>query len=232
MQICILDDDRNFTEFVARTLREAGHSCHVFSNAKDLFQELRRNTFDLLLLDWVMPVTSGDRVLEKIRSGLELDLPVIFLTVRNAEADVIAMLKAGADDYIVKPVSPALLIARVDTLLRRVYRLEEVNSRLVFGIYEFHPDQREVSVRGTRVTLAQKEFDLALLLFRNTSRTLSRAYIRSAIWKNDVDIHSRTIETHISGIRSKLTLRPNNGYRIASVYGYGYRLEDVTAAVS
>jgi DNA-binding response OmpR family regulator len=178
-----------------------------------------------------MPGTTGDLVLEKIKTSLELDLPVIFLTVRSAEADAVAMLKAGADDYIVKPVSSALLVARVDSLLRRVYRLDEVNSRLQFGIYDFNPDQREVSVHGERVMLAQKEFELALLLFRNVSRTLSRAYIRLAVWKNDVDIHSRTIETHISGIRSKLALRPVNGYRIASVYGYGYRLEQVEGVI-
>ena len=124
MRICILVDDRSFTSFVERALREVGDTCHIFSDAKALFQELRRNTFDLLLFDWVMPVTPGDLVLKKIKATLDVRLPVIFLSVRNTEADEVAMLKAGADDYIAKPVSSDILIARVDSLLRRKYRLE------------------------------------------------------------------------------------------------------------
>jgi DNA-binding response OmpR family regulator len=84
-----------------------------------------------------------------------------------------------------------------------------------------------VSVKGNAVALAQKEFELALLLFRHVSRPLSRTHIRESVWKQDVDIPSRTIDTHISQIRAKLTLRPINGYRIAPIYSYGYRLEKV-----
>jgi DNA-binding response OmpR family regulator len=227
MRICVLDDDPSCTEFVAQTLEAAGHSCQAFSEAKDLIHALRRDTFDLLLLDWNMPVMSGDAVLSWVRTHLETNLPVVFLTSRSFEADIVAMLQAGADDYIVKPVSRSILVARVETLLRRAYRLEAKESHLRFGVYDFDLDKSEVSVNGSVVTLAQKEFELALLLFRHVSRPLSRAHIRESVWKQDVDIPSRTIDTHISQIRAKLTLRPVNGYRIAPIYSYGYRLESV-----
>lgn len=227
MRICVLDDDPIQTEFVAQTLTAAGHTCHVFGDGQALIHILLRHTFDLLVLDWNMPVMSGDAVLKWIRQNLKTNLPVLFLTSRSYETDIVSMLKAGADDYIVKPVSRPILLVRVETLLRRAYRQDAAAAAESFGIYVFHPGTQKVDVDGTSVALTQKEFELALLLFRNLARPLSRTHIQETIWRHDVDIPSRTMDTHISQIRSKLALRPQNGYRITPIYSYGYRLEPV-----
>ena len=229
MRICVLDDEVIYTEFVTEALTAAGHTCSVFYDGKALISELSRDTFDLLVLDWNMPKMSGDTVLKWIRKNVTTHLPVLFLTSRSNEIDIVAMLKAGADDYIIKPVSRSLLLARVDMLLRRARPPEAVKSLQFFGIYDFDLEKRKVLVKGVPVTLTQKEFDLALLLFCNASKPLSRTRIREAVWHQDVDIPSRTMDTHISQIRSKLILRPQNGCRIVPIYSYGYRLEPMNS---
>jgi DNA-binding response OmpR family regulator len=199
----------------------------VFTDGKSLIHELRRQTYDLLLLDWNMPEMPGDVVLQWVRKNLTTNLPVLFLTSRSVEADIVQMLNAGADDYILKPVSRPVLLARVEALLRRIYMQQHEVTQETYGIYRFDLTTQTALVSEAPAALTQKEFELALLLFRNLSRPLSRSHIRESVWRQDVDIPSRTIDTHVSQIRSKLVLRPQNGYRITPIYSYGYRLEKV-----
>jgi DNA-binding response OmpR family regulator len=227
MRICVLDDDLSQTAFVAQTLTAAGHFCQVFTEGKSLIHELRQQPYDLLLLDWNMPQMSGDVVLKWVRQNLTTNLPVLFLTSRSVESDIVQMLNAGADDYILKPVSRPVLLARVEALLRRIYMHQNEVTQETYGIYRFDLTTQAALVNEVLAPLTQKEFELALLLFRNLSRPLSRTHIRESVWRQDVDIPSRTIDTHVSQIRSKLVLRPQNGYRITPIYSYGYRLEKV-----
>jgi len=227
MRIAVLDDDPAQTDFVCQTLSASGHACHAFAKGSALVRHLRRQTFDLLVLDWNVPDMAGDEVLHWVRQSLSTRLPVLFMTSRSRETDIAQMLNAGADDYVVKPVSAPVLIARVNSLLRRAYQLHSPALRETFGEYEFDLKSRQASVSGRNVALTQKEFDLALLLFQHLSRPLSRAHILDVIWKQSDDIPSRTMDTHVSMLRSKLGLRPENGYRLTPIYGYGYRLERV-----
>jgi DNA-binding response OmpR family regulator len=128
---------------------------------------------------------------------------------------------------VVKPVSAGVLLARVGSLLRRAYQINTSAVKEIFEEYEFDLGARHVVVRGTAVAVTQKEFDLALLLFQHLSRPLSRAHILDVIWKRATDIPSRTMDTHVSVLRTKLGLRPENGYRLTPIYGYGYRLERI-----
>src|SRR5258708_33834803 len=169
----------------------------------------------------------GDVVLEGVGKNLTTNLPVLFLTSRSVEADIVQMLNAGADVYILKPVSRPVLLARVEALLRRIYMHQHEGTQETYGIYRFDLPTQTARVSERPAALTQKEFELALLLFRNLSRPLSRSHIRESVWRQDVDIPSRTIDTHVSQIRSKLVLRPQNGYRITPIYSYGYRLEKV-----
>ncbi|MGV2287359.1 response regulator transcription factor [Trinickia sp. YCB016] len=225
MRIAVLDDDPAQTDFVCQTLAAAGHVCHAFGEGRALVKQLRRQTFDLLVLDWNVPDMSGEDVLNWVRQSVSDRLPVLFMTSRSRETDITSMLNIGADDYVVKPVPAAVLLARVGALLRRAYQLNPAVTKEVFGEFEFDLSAKHVRVKGAAVTLTQKEFELALLLFQHLSRPLSRAHILDVIWKQAADIPSRTMDTHVSMLRAKLGLRPENGYRLTPIYGYGYRLE-------
>jgi DNA-binding response OmpR family regulator len=225
MRIAVLDDDPARTDFVCRTLSAAGHICHAFAEGRGLVKQLRRQTFDLLVLDWNVSDMSGEDVLRWVRAGLSERLPVLLMTSRSLETDITPMLNSGADDYVVKPVPASVLLARVGSLLRRAYQLNSAAVKEVFGDYEFDHDRKHVLVNGNPVSLTPKEFELALLLFQHLSRPLSRAHILDVIWKQAIDIPSRTMDTHVSVLRAKLGLRPENGYRLTPIYGYGYRLD-------
>jgi DNA-binding response OmpR family regulator len=225
MRIAVLDDDPAQAGLVCETLSAAGHVCHAYAEGRALVRQLRRQTFDLLVLDWNVPDMSGEEVLRWVRESLSDRLPVLFMTSRSRDADITSILNTGADDYIVKPVSAGVLLARVGSLLRRAYQVNSAALKEIFDDYEFDLGARHVVVRGTPVTVTQKEFELALLLFQHLSRPLSRAHILDVIWKRATDIPSRTMDTHVSVLRTKLGLRPENGYRLTPIYGYGYRLE-------
>ncbi len=230
MRIAILDDDETQLELMTYLLGKAGFACHGFSEGTSLLRQLRRESFDLLVLDWAVPDISGTEVLAWVRSNLPQRVPVLFVTGRTSENDIVAGLAAGADDYMIKPLRGSELVARVQALLRRAYP-EAVHDQITFGAYRFETTRNEVhfeSATGTRVAvLTQKEFDLALMLFRNIGRPLSRSHIREVVWGRDIEIPSRTMDTHISRIRSKLELRPEAGFRLVPVYSYGYRLDQV-----
>ncbi|WP_063899954.1 response regulator transcription factor [Burkholderia stagnalis] len=226
MRIAILEDDPVQAEFIRQTLVADRRTCYVFQKGTALKQRLQRDTFDLLILDWYVPDLSGQMLLRWVRARKAThDLPVLFLTHRGDEASVVEILDAGADDYLVKPVTAALLGARVGALLRRVYPPGADPIRREFGPYRFDSVHQQAFVGNVPVNLTRKEFDLAWVLFQNLDRTLSRAYLIDRVWKRDAHFSERTLDTHASMVRTKLALRPANGYRLSSIYGYGYRLE-------
>lgn len=182
----------------------------------------------MLVLDWQVPDLSGPEVLHWVRDKLPKTIPVLFITSRSGEDDIVEGLAAGADDYMIKPIRRSELVARVQALLRRAYPIQNSSEQIVFNDYLFETRSGRLTLAGKPIEITQKEFDLALLFFRNMGRPLSRAYILEAVWSRDVDIPSRTMDTHVSRVRSKLQLRPENGYRLAPVYSYGYRLEYLT----
>lgn len=224
MRIAALDDDEAQAETVSRLLTEAGHTCQSFHIGKALIAALRRETYDLLVLDWNLPDMTGLDAIAWARENLTSPPPILLLTGRSDEGDVVHGLNAGADDYVIKPVQPSILLARVNALLRRAYP-EGGGAIETFGDYDFNIPAETATMRGEAVTLTAKEFGLALLLFRNTHRALSRAHILEVIWGRNPDLPTRTLDMHISRIRTKLNLRPEHGFRLAPVYSYGYRLE-------
>ncbi len=229
MRIAILEDEPSQAALIQSWLAAAGHDCHVYGNGRELIARAARESFDLFVLDWQVPEISGEEVLRWVRAHIAEPVPVMFVTGREAEADIVAALEQGADDYMKKPVTRAELLARVQSLLRRAYPSQGAGTLDMESI-SFDLRLRTLTLAGAPVDLTQKEFDLALFLVQNIGRLLSRGHIQQSVWGNTVEIPSRTIDTHVSRIRTKLNLRPEGGFKLTPVYNYGYRLERLHAA--
>ena len=226
MRIAALDDDLLQLELYRHTVEAMEHQCHSYSSGSALIKALRRESFDLLIVDWEMPGMHGPDVVRWVRENVEAALPIIFVTHRSGEQDIINGLSAGADDFMTKPVRVGELVARVNALLRRAYPAMAQNT-LNFGRYRFDQDARTIAIDGAPVTLKNREYDLALYLFQNMGRLLSRDHLRETIWGHNEDVLSRSLDTHISRLRTQLDLRPDNGFILHAIYGVGYRFEAV-----
>lgn len=227
MRTAILEDDANQARVLDRWLTEAGHDCHTFDSGKELVRNLGRETYDLLLLDWNIPDMNGTEVLAWVRTSLRSTVPVIFVTAQHSENAIVEALSSGADDYLVKPVRRRELVARALAVYRRAHL--EALSEATFELlpYRFDLKGRRAEVQGRVVELTDKEFDLALFLFRECGRVLSRGHILERIWGRNANVVTRTVDTHMSRLRTKLELGAQNGVRLSSVYSYGYRLEKI-----
>ena len=228
MRIAVINDDASELDSLCAILHGAGHQVQPFSNSVDLARQLRRDTMDLLILDWPTLDRHGADLISSMRERLQTSIPVLFLAGPGTEDNIVAALDAGTNDYLTTPIRHNELATRVKILLRRAYPLLHQAETLVFGRFAFELRSGRLAMDGTPVELTQKEFDLALLLLRNLGRPLSRAFILESVWSRDVDVPSRTLDTHISRVRHKLRLRAEHGFKLAPVYGYGYRLEQLS----
>ncbi len=225
MRIAIADDDNDVISFVRGVMLRSRHSCATFLTGNALLAELRRETFDLLLLDWNLPDITGLDLLRSIRANVQGPVGIIMLTSRSSKDDIAEALHSGADDYIIKPESAGIIAARVEAVLRRAMPPSNTERVSRFDAYEFDRLTETAWVQGKPVPLSAKEFALALLFFENPHRAMSRGYLLETLWQSVADLPTRTLDMHVSKIRSKLGLRPENGYRIVALSGYGYRME-------
>lgn len=229
MRIGVLDSDRSQADLICQVLTSAGHSCQTYDSGKDMLANLRKDSFDMLILDWLVGDLPGAEVLRRAKEKMSAATPMMFLTNSSAEDDIVAGITAGADDYMIKPLRRGELVARVQALLRRAYPSQNGAEQLQFGPYLFETRPGRLLKDGALIDVTHKEFYLALLFFRNIGRPLSRAFIHESVWIRETVIPSRTMDTHVSRVRNKLQLRPENGFRLVPVYSYGYRLEKLGA---
>lgn len=225
MRIAIADDDREIVAYLADIAGGMGHVVVEFFDGSVLAGALLRDTFDLVILDWNMPGKTGMQILQWIDGAIDNRPPILMMTARTAKQDIADALNAGADDYITKPEEPHVIAARITAILRRSGNGGSMETKAQYGEYLFDRIAHQVEVKGQSVTLTAKEFELADLLFRNRDRTLSRNYIMETVWRTQAHLATRTLDMHISRVRAKLNLSPENGFRIFTVFGYGYRLE-------
>jgi len=228
MRVAVLEDDLAQQKTLGDALANAKIEAQIFGTGKDFSFAMRRESFDVLVLDWTVPDTTGYELLKSLRAG-GTRVPVLFATARDAEHDIVEALSAGADDYMVKPINGGELVARLHALVRRTQAPTSDDRYVDYDRFKFDLSTQTLTTAGTEIAMTQKEFLLALLLFRNVGRPLSRGHIREEVWGHDSDIPSRTLDTHVSRVRTKLNLRPEDDYLLAPVYSYGYRLEHLKA---
>lgn len=224
MRIALLEDDEMTAKLVSVWLSGAGHTVHHFAMGASLLQALQRDSFDLLLLDWVLPDIQGDEVLQRVRGNLGWDVPVIFMTQKDSQDDIVRGLELGADDYMTKPVTASELLARINAVVRR-FKPEAREQILDCGPYRIDLRARTVTCNGEPVVLTQKEFDLAAFIFRNVGRLVSRGHILESVWGRNASVTTRTVDIHMSRLRRKLGLGEISGWRLSAIYNHGYRLE-------
>ena len=228
MRFAAVDDEASQLELIQTIISSLGHECHTYSNGNDLIKVLRRESYDFLIMDWELPDIKGPDVVKWVRENKSKTVPILFITNRRDERDVAFALSVGADDYIRKPIRIHEMVARIEALIRRISPVGTQN-KYTWGNYIFLPDRQGIHLRDENITLKNKEYELALYLFQNLGRLLSRQHLQEQLWGTQMsDVITRTLDTHISSIRSKLNLRPENGFHLVSVYGYGYRLENVS----
>jgi len=224
VRLAILEDDSVQNETLTEWLRQAGHDVHSFVDPREFIRVAGRESFDLCLIDWMLPEISGTDVLNWLRQDRANDTPVIFVTARDAEEDIVTALSSGADDYIIKPLRRYELVSRIEAVMRRARPLAQ-EQVIDVPPYFFDITAKRVTVAGEQIELTDKEFDLSMFLFRNLGRLISRGHMLEAVWGRNPNLATRTVDTHISRVRSKLGLRPENGFRLTPTYNYGYRLE-------
>ena len=218
-----LEDDPDQAALIAHWLAEAGYAVRLFRSAAEFRRRLGSEAVDLLLLDWILPDASGPDIVAWVRASSNSDLPIIFLTARGAEADVVRGLEVGSDDYIVKPARRAELIARVGAVLRR-HNLDGNNQELI-EVAPYASSSRQAFAFAAGIRVTQREFDLATFLFRRQGRIVSRDALLENVWNLSASVSTRTVDTHVSRLRKKLELSGEHGWRLAAIYQHGYRLE-------
>jgi DNA-binding response OmpR family regulator len=223
--ILIVEDDRDIADLVRHYLVRAGHTAEVLGSGEQVLPRVRQRRPDLLVLDLMLPGFHGLEVCRALRAEPSTaDLPVIIVTARAEEADRVAGLELGADDYVTKPFSPKELVARVAALLRRANRGQnEGTGRLEYAAITLDKEHHQVTDGGREVTLTAKEFLLLEYLMRYRGRVLSRDRLLTEVWGYQYTGGTRTVDVHVRRLREKLPLLVD---ALVTVKQFGYKLAE------
>ena len=226
-RILVVEDEPSLAESIRYALDLEGYEVVVAGTGREGLEQVRIASPVLVLLDVMLPESSGLDVCRQIRK--DFDVPIIMVTARDTEADTVAGLELGADDYVTKPFSMRELIARVRAHIRRSHRsgtLAEANEVLRGGEIELDLDAHEARVDGEPVQLRPKEFDLLESLMRRTNRLATRETLIDEVWGPSYFGDTKTLDVHIKRLRQKLEEDPSNPTRIVTVRGLGYKFVD------
>jgi two-component system response regulator ResD len=221
--VLVVDDEPTIAEIVARYLERAGYETRVAADGPAAVAAFGQRRADLVVLDLMLPGIDGLEVMRRIREGSHDHTAIILLTAKGAESDRIVGLRLGADDYVVKPFSPAELVARVDAVLRRVEHVGDSGPAIECDGLTIDPAGRRVLVRGEPVALTQREFDLLLHLARHPGRVFSREQLMEIVWQYAFYTDTSTVTVHIRRLRTKIEDDPGAPRHLETVWGVGYR---------
>jgi DNA-binding response OmpR family regulator len=226
MEILIVEDDRKLARQLKKGLDEHGHSVTLSSDGHEGLDAARHGEFDVLVLDVMLPGLDGFSIVRRLR-GAGRGTPILLLTARDAAEDVVTGLDAGADDYLTKPFSFKILLARLRALSRR--KTVEPHTQLQAGDLTLDPATREVKRTGTIVSLTRIEFALIELLMRNAGRVITRARMMEAAWGHERDVENNTLDVFMRMLRNKVDL-PGRPKLIHTIRGIGYVLREEDGA--
>ncbi len=226
-RILVVEDDRNLSDTLRYNLRKEGYDVATASDGAEALDMCRGETFDLVILDIMLPRVSGFEVCRILRKGMTV--PILMLTARTDEVDKVVGLEIGADDYMTKPFSMRELLARVRAMLRRsgMVGLEEAGAEtpLRIGDLDIDTARHQVLCRGSQLTLTAKEHDLLVFLARHTGYVFSREQLLDKVWGYDYAGDTRTVDVHIRWLRQKIEMDPAHPKHLITVRGTGYKLE-------
>jgi two-component system response regulator RegX3 len=223
-RILIVEDEPSLSDPLAFLLQREGYETEIAGDGRAALTAFDRAGADLVLLDLMLPGLPGTEVCRELRT--RSSVPIIMLTAKDSEVDIVVGLELGADDYVTKPYSSRELLARIRAVLRRRIDLEVDDGGIVeVGGVRMDVERHSVSVEGREVSMPLKEFELLELLLRNAGRVLTRGQLIDRIWGSDYFGDTKTLDVHIKRIRSKIEQSPSEPIRLVTVRGLGYRFE-------
>jgi two-component system, OmpR family, alkaline phosphatase synthesis response regulator PhoP len=221
-RILIVDDEEDLCEILQYNLGNAGYYTEVAHSAEEAIKR-SVSSFDLILLDVMMGQMSGFKMADKLRKELNISVPIIFLTAKDTENDILTGFSLGADDYIPKPFSVNELTARVKAVLKRA-RTEKIKAPVTirYGDIEMDTIRKRLILNDEKVELTKKEFEIMKLLLENQGKVFTRDEILTTVWGHDVIVTERTVDVNITRLRTKLGI---HGKNLKNKTGYGYYFE-------
>jgi two-component system response regulator RegX3 len=223
-RILIVEDEKSLSEPLAFLLGREGYETTIVDDGPSAIAEFERNGSDLVLLDLMLPGIPGTEVCREIRTRSQV--PIIMLTAKDSEVDVVVGLELGADDYVTKPYSTRELLARIRAVMRRRVETDDDGIAILeAGDVRMDVERHTVAVRGRETAMPLKEFELLELLLRNSGRVLTRGQLIDRVWGADYFGDTKTLDVHIKRIRSKIERTPSEPEMLVTVRGLGYRFE-------
>ena len=218
-RILLVDDDVDIVEFLKYNLDKEGFDTHTANSGKAALELVEKNTYDLIILDVMMPYMDGIETCEKIRMMIpDSDTVILFLTARGEDYSQIAGFEAGADDYVTKPIKPKVFVSKINALLRRNRKSTEQSSKKANGPFSIDRDKYLIFKNKKEISLPKKEFELAALLISQPGKVFARDNILNMVWGEDVIVGDRTIDVHMRKIREKLGKK-----HFKTIKGVGYK---------